>query len=87
MPQLYTTLYPAAATSNRGLDKTKNNDANTINRNGGGLSGGLGGSNKGGRDLCNSCLKGGDLQQTKNESPDKDKGIFISSLQIINSKN
>ena len=74
MPQLYTTLYPATAPNNRGLDRTKNNDANTISRNGGG---GLGGSSKGGHDLCNSHSQGGDSQQTKNESPNKNKGIFI----------
>ena len=60
VPQLHTTLYPAAATSNRGLDRTKNNDANTSNRNGGGPGGGAGGSTKGGHDLRNYCLQDGD---------------------------
>ena len=71
MPQLYMTLYPAVATSNKGSDRTKDNDVNTIIWNGGGSSGGLGGSNTGGHDLCNSCLQGRDLQQTKMRVPIK----------------
>ena len=36
VPQLYTTLYPAAAaTSSRGSDRNKKDDTNTSNRNGG----------------------------------------------------
>ena len=61
VPQLYTTLYQAAATtSNKGLDRNKNNDANTSNRHGGKPVGGSGGSNKGGHDLRNSRSTGDD---------------------------
>lgn len=50
VPQLYMTLYPALALSNRGSERTKNNDNNTINRDGRGSGGGsgrgLGGSSR-----------------------------------------
>ena len=43
-----------------------------------GESGGrLGGSSRRGDDNQNSCSQGGNLQHTKSESANKDKGIFI----------
>ena len=65
------------APSNRGSDRTKNNDANTIDRNGGGSGRGLGGSNKGSHDLWNSRFTNGDSHNTNSDNPHKDKGIFI----------
>ena len=77
----------ALAPSNRCLKRTKNNDTNTINRNGGGSGGRLGGSSKQGDDLRNSRFQGGDLQQTKSESPNKDKGISIcDKLELTKKK-
>ena len=86
IPQLYTTLYPAAAArSSRGSDRTKKDEANTSNQNGGGFGGGLGALNKGGHDLWNSCSTGGDSQHTNSDNPHKDKGIFIcEKCRILN---
>ena len=50
VPQLYKTLYPPPAPSNRGSERTRNNDNNTNNRNGGGFGGESGESNKRGDD-------------------------------------
>lgn len=78
VPQLYTTLYlAAAAMSSRGSDRNKKDDANTSNRNSGGSGGGLGGPNKGDHDLRNSCSIGGDSHNLNSDNPHKDKGIFI----------
>ena len=77
VPQLYTKLYPAPATSNRGSGRTKSNDNNTISQNGGGSGGGSGGSSRRDDDLRNSCSQSGDSELTKSESLDKNKCIFI----------
>ena len=52
IPQLYTTLYlAAAAMCSRGSDRNKKDDASTSNQNGVGFGKGSGGSNKGGHNL------------------------------------
>ena len=90
VPQLYTTLYPAAAaaTSSRGSDRTKRDEANTSNRNDGESGGGLGEPNKGGHDLWNSRSTGGDSYNKNSDNPHKDKGIFICErMPYFKSKN
>ena len=89
VPQLYTNLYPpAVATSSKGSDRTKKDEANTSNQNGDGSGGGLGGPNKGGHDVRNSCSTGGDSHNTNNDNPHKDKGIFICErIPYFKSKN
>ena len=77
VPQLYTAFFPPPATISRGSEKTEINDTSPHNPCGGGSGGGLGGSNKRGDDNPISCSQGGNLNQTKSDSLDKDKSIFI----------
>ena len=78
VPQLYPTLFPPTATSSRCSDRTRTNNTLPNNCNDGGFGGGSGGgSNKRGDGKRNSRSQGVDLNQTKSESLDKDKGIFI----------